>query len=99
MPVLVTFLLRHALVGFGISALFVAALTALDVCGLGTLLATSGDGILAVAILTFALGLTFGSVQMGFAVMLLSDRDQPPRGKPARLTRLVPSPLRLTVRR
>ncbi|MFG1278083.1 hypothetical protein [Xanthobacter autotrophicus] len=90
MPFLVRFLLRHAAIGVGVAAVFVALLAAFDVAHLGTLFAMSSDGPLALIVLTLALGVTFGSVQMGFAVMLMSDKDEPPRGRRIRLARLVP---------
>lgn len=99
MPFLVRFLLRHALIGGAIAAVFVGTLTMLDVFGLGTLLTSSEDGLLALAVLTFALGLTFGSVQMGFAVMLMSDSDDTTRGKAAPVRRLIASPVRISARR
>lgn len=99
MPFLVRFLVWHALVGFGLAIVFVGALTALDVFHLGALLRGSEDGLLALGVLTFAVGLTFGSVQMGFAVMLMSDEKDPPRGRRARLTRLVPIPVRVPAKR
>jgi len=70
LPHLVMFLIRHALIGFGLAIAFVAALLFYDVGGLASLAKTSASGKLAVALLTFFTGLTFGSVQMGFAVML-----------------------------
>ena len=81
MPILVRFLIRHALIGIAVAFVFVGALLAFDVARLGTLVWASPSGGLAVAALTFALGLTFGSVQMGVAVMLLGeDADRPTRG-------------------
>lgn len=90
MPFLVRFLLRHAAIGIGLAGLFVALMVTFDVARLGTLFAGSPDGPLAIAVLTVALGITFGSVQMGFAVMLMSDKDEPPSGRRIRLKRLVP---------
>lgn len=81
MPHLVHFLLRHAAIGFGVAFVFVAILLALDAHGLRTLMMRGADGWLAAAVLTFAMGLTFGSVQMGVAVMLLSTRDEGGRGR------------------
>ncbi len=87
MPILVRFLLRHALIGFALAMVFVGALLAFDVARLGSLVWASPSGGLAVAALTFALGLTFGSVQMGVAVMLLGeDDDRPTRGGGRRAT-------------
>lgn len=79
MPMLVKFMLRHALIGGGAAIVFVAAILALDVGGLATLIGTSSFGILAVALLTFFMGLTFGSLQMAFAVMSLKDNEETPR--------------------
>lgn len=85
MPLLVRFLLRHALIGVGLGALFVGALVLLDVGRLGTLAGQSASGLVALTVLTCAVGITFGSVQMGFAIMLMSeDEDTPRKGRPAR---------------
>ena len=73
MPILVKFMLRHALVGYAAAIIFVAAILALDLGGLATLVSTSRFGVLAVAMLTFFTGLTFASLQMGIAVMSLKD--------------------------
>ena len=83
MPKLVTFLLRHAMVGFVLAAAFVGLLLLGDVGGLASLAARDGAGVLAIGMLTFFVGLTFSSAQMGFAVMLArdSDDDEPRRGK------------------
>ncbi len=99
MPFLVRFLLRHAAIGIGVAAVFVALLVAFDVAHLASLFAHSPDGLLALGVLTVALGITFGSVQMGFAVMLMDDEDGPPSGRRARLTRLVPKLARVHARR
>ncbi len=92
LPRLVRFLVRHAAIGFAIAILFVGALLALDAQGLRTLLRASSDGWLAGAILTFAMGLTFASVQMGAAVMLLSRRADPPAGGRRRPRAPLPAP-------
>lgn len=68
MPDLARFLAWHALVGFGIAIPFVAMLLWLDVGGLGGLIGGSETGIAEAALLTFFVGLTFGSLQMGIAV-------------------------------
>lgn len=71
MPGLVKFLLRHAAFGFAMGAVFSAAVLYFDIAGIGTLIITAEPGIavLAAALQTFFLGLTFGSVQMGIALM------------------------------
>ncbi len=90
MPILVRFLLWHALIGFAVALVFVAALLAFDVARLGTLVWASPSGAIALAALTFALGLTFGSVQMGVAVMLLGEDEDRPTGGSGRRAALAP---------
>ncbi|MFK8250082.1 hypothetical protein [Ancylobacter terrae] len=85
MPHLVRFLLRHALIGIAIAVLCVGGLISFDIARLGTLVTQSSAGPLAVVALTIALGITFGSVQMGMAVMLLGAEEPdagPGRGRP-----------------
>lgn len=98
MPRLVVFLARHAAIGFAVAAVFVGALVALDVYGIGSLLHASADGALALAILTFAVGLTFASAQMGFAVMLMTDRQEGGRGGRRAVLRLPAQPVLQPVR-
>ena len=63
------FLLRHAAIGFGVAFLVVGLILWTDLVGLRTLMLESESGLLALGILTFFMGLTFGSAQMGFAIM------------------------------
>lgn len=76
MPHLVRFLLRHALIGLALAVIFVGALLAFDVARLGSLIAASPIGVVAALVLTVSVGITFASVQMGFAIMLLADGDE-----------------------
>lgn len=73
LPLLVRFLIRHAVIGFCIAILFVGLLLSFNIGGIATLIFASSSAVLALFILTFSLGLTFSSVQMGFAVMFLRD--------------------------
>ena len=85
MPHLVRFLIRHALIGVGLGALFVGTLVLLDVARLGTLMTQSSSGLIALIVLICAVGITFGSVQMGFAIMLMGDDEETPgKGRRAR---------------
>jgi len=86
MPELVRFLVRHALIGIAVAAASVAALLTFDVARLGTLVWQSPSGIVAVIALTCGLAITFGSVQMGFAVMLLRTSEDDARGGKPRHT-------------
>lgn len=80
MPILVRFLLVHAAIGFGLAFIFVSALVVFDTGGLRTLMASSNVGLVAFLLLVFLNGLTFGSVQIGVAVMLLGEEDGNPDG-------------------
>ena len=71
----VRFLLWHALIGFALGLAAVLALVTQDVGRLGTLIASSGQSWFPFTLLALLFGLTFGSVQMGFAIMLLGDDD------------------------
>jgi hypothetical protein len=84
MPVAVRFMLLHGLVGFGLSAIFVAAVLWADPGGVGALILKHG-GIPVIALLWFFTGLTFGSVQIGAAVMLQDGADAPRGGRRMRL--------------
>jgi len=75
MPQLVRFLLVHAAIGFGLAFVFVGMLVAFDTGGLRTLMMSSDIGFVAFLLLVFLNGLTFGSVQIGVAVMLLGEED------------------------
>jgi multisubunit Na+/H+ antiporter MnhE subunit len=81
MPKLVTFLARHAAFGFLIAAIAVALMMIVDFAGLRTLIWGSDVGLLSLFLLTFFLGLTLASVQMGIAIILLNDR-RPHDGDP-----------------
>jgi len=99
MPVLVRFLVTHAVIGIALAIVFVGALVVFDAGGIGTLMLTSADGLLALVVLTFGLGVTFGSVQMGFAVMLMSDTEEPPRGRRIPLLQLTPRAVKVSAGR
>jgi hypothetical protein len=96
-PKLVRFLLCHAAVGFGLAALFVGGFLLADPHGAGGVLLGAADHWWPALVLWFFVGLTFGSVQIGAATMLLGHDDGPGprRGRmtPVRLAR-VPIPAR-----
>lgn len=78
MPRLVTFLIRHAAFGFAVAIAVVALMMITDFTNLRTLIIGSDGVVLPLFLLTFFLGLTLASVQMGIAVILLRD-DRPGR--------------------
>lgn len=75
MPKHVIFLARHAAFGFVIAIIAVALMMITDFATLRTLMLASDVGLLALFLLTFFLGLTLASVQMGIAVIMLADRQ------------------------
>lgn len=74
-PKLVRFLIKNAAIGFAAAIVFVSAILAFDIGNLGTVFAQSGVGMVAIPLMTFMIGLTFASLQMGFAVMFTAGRD------------------------
>jgi hypothetical protein len=94
LPQPVPFLLRHAGVGFAVAAALVAAIILADPGGLGALIANPAHHPGPALLLWFFLGLTFGSAQIGFAIMLLGEPEErrPGGGTPARLR---PVPVRV----
>ncbi len=100
MPELIKILLRNAAIGFAIAAIFVASLIFGDVGGLGSLIATSDAGLGAALLLFFLLGLTFGSAQIGFAIMLERSDGNGRKGGSKYLARrkLLFQPVRIAVK-
>ncbi|BDG72089.1 hypothetical protein [Roseomonas fluvialis] len=78
-PIAVRFMVLNGLVGFGLAAIFVGAVLWADPGGVGRLILREG-GLPVIGLLWFFTGLTFGSVQIGAAVMLQDGRDDAPRG-------------------
>ena len=74
-PDLMRLYLRHCAIGFVLSAVFVALILWRDVAGLGSLIAGSDVGYLAVFLLWFFNGTVFGSVQFAIVVMAQTDDD------------------------
>lgn len=62
-------LLGKALSGFAFAIFFVGGLLAFNIANLKTLILASDVGGSALFVLTFFLGLTFASIQMGIAIM------------------------------
>lgn len=87
-PHLVTFLFRHAAIGTLAAVGFVALLYLTDTGKIATLVNASSVGWLALAVMTVFFAITFGSVQMGIALMLESNRPSDGgarRGRPVSL--------------
>ncbi|MCV2881426.1 hypothetical protein [Actibacterium sp. XHP0104] len=75
MPPLVRLYIRQVLIGFGLSAIFVAGLFWFNVGNLWHLVSTSDMGIVAAVMLFMFNGIVFSGVQFGIAIMRLADHD------------------------
>lgn len=75
MPKLVRLYIRHTIIGFVISAVFVALLLWLNVANLWHLVTHSSGGALAVFLLWLFNGIVFSGVQFGIAVMRMADHS------------------------
>ncbi|WP_201153692.1 hypothetical protein [Rhodothalassium salexigens] len=75
------FLLHHCLVGIAVGWTFMAALLALDIGALRTLIWQSDVTVLALGLLAFFLAITFGSLAMGTAVMSQDGEGRTPPGR------------------
>ncbi|MGB1034925.1 MAG: hypothetical protein ACPGVS_07865 [Primorskyibacter sp.] len=80
MPKLIRMYIIHAMIGFGLSALFVAALLYFNIANLRHLVMHTQGGGLAVGMLWVLNGTVFAGVQFGVAVMLMRGQDHTPRG-------------------
>jgi hypothetical protein len=75
-PSLVRYISLHGLFGMGLGCCAAMALLFFDVAGLGTLVIESGTPTIAIALLVGGFGLTFGSLAMGSAIMLIPDEHE-----------------------
>lgn len=80
MPRLVRIYIQNVLVGFGVSAAFVAALLYMNVGNLWHLISTSDMGWIAVLMLFMFNGIVFAGVQFAFVIMRMEKRDDTPKG-------------------
>ncbi|WP_050930237.1 hypothetical protein [Aestuariivita boseongensis] len=74
MPELIKLYIRHSIIGFGISAIFVGILLYFNVMNLWTVISHDSSALLAVFILWFFNGTVFASVQFAYAVMSLAEK-------------------------
>lgn len=74
-PNLMHLYLRHCVIGFLLSVVFVGLILFYDVAGLRGLVMGSDIGILAIFLLWFFIGTVFGSVQFAIVIMFMSEND------------------------
>lgn len=80
MPRLVRLYIRQVLLGFALSAVFVAALLWTNVGNLWHLISTSDMGIVAVIMLFMFNGIIFSGVQFAVTIMRMEEKDNTPAG-------------------
>lgn len=79
MPELIKLYIRHVVIGFALSGVFVAALLWMNVANLWHLVSTSNIGWIAVAMLFVGHGIVFAGVQFAITVMRMGE-DRGPQG-------------------
>lgn len=96
MPKLVKLYIKQVLIGFALSAAFVALLLWQNVANLGHLVTTSDIGWLAALMLFVFNGLVFAGVQFAIVIMNMGERETPKDGgrRDPIVTELVPVPAR-----
>lgn len=99
MPPLVRFMLRHAALGFVLGLMVAAIIVATDALHLRSLAMATQMGWLGLGVFCFLTGLTIGSLQIGFAVMLQGTGDDQDGRGGGHGARLVPIPVRVNRRR
>ena len=80
MPKLIRVYIKNVLIGFALSAAFVAALLYTNVGNLWHLISTSDMGWIAVLMLFMFNGIVFAGVQFAFVIMRMEQRDGTPKG-------------------
>lgn len=98
MPKLIRLYIRQAIYGFGLSAIFVAAILYTNVGNLWHLILGSPMGWVAVVMLFMFHGVVFGGVQFAIAVMRMEkSEDDANNGTRAPATTGIPAPLKAAV--
>ena len=92
MPNHIRFLLKHAAIGAVAGVAFVGLLLAFDVVGLRHVVLNTSEGFIALTVMTMLFVITFGSVQMGRAIMSLG-RDYRTGGGRPQAELLIPIPV------
>ena len=80
MPELVKLYIRQVLIGFGLAAIFVAALLMADVARLRSLILATQGGWMALFLLFFFNGLVFAGVQFAISVMRMAEPEDKGNG-------------------
>ena len=95
MPKLIRLYIQQVILGFVLSAAFVAGLLYTNVGNLWHLVSTSDVGLLAAFLLWLFNGIVFAGVQYGLTIMRMHDDGTPPAG--GKRMRVAPQPVPVTV--
>lgn len=90
MPKLVSLYIRHCLIGFGLSGVFVGLLFWLNIGNLWHLVSTSPVGWIAGAMLFVGNGIVFAGAQFAFVILRMEAPDDTPKGPRFPVGELVP---------
>ena len=87
MPKIFRFYIRHCLIGFAISGIFIALLMYFNVANLWHLISTSDIGLMALTVFWVLNGIVFAGAQTAVAVLLMTKPEDkgPSGGKGVRL--------------
>lgn len=80
MPDHIKLILRHAAFGFVLSAAFIALLMYFNVANLWHLGTHTSEGPIALAMMFVFCGITFGSAQVGYKIMMMTNEDDGGQG-------------------
>jgi hypothetical protein len=80
MPRLIKLYIVNVAIGFGLSAVFLGLMLALNVVGLRHLILDTSSGWIAGVMMFVANGIVFAGVQFAIAVMGLAEKGDGPRG-------------------
>ena len=96
MPTLIALYIRQVLLGFALSAIFVAALLYTNVGNLWHLISTSDMGWIAVVMLFVFNGIVFAGVQFAIAIMRMEHDETPKGGTKAPVATDIPARVKAT---
>lgn len=99
MPKLVSLYIRHCVIGFGLSAVFVGLLFGFNIGNLWHLVSSSPVGWIAAGMLFVANGIVFAGAQFAFVILRMGANDETPKGpKWPAAAKLQPVPVRAAPR-
>ena len=80
MPDHIRMIIKHGVIGFGISVAFTAMILAFNVGNLWHLVTHTAEGPIAVVMLVVFGTITFGSAQIGYKIMSLGEEEDDDQG-------------------